>query len=67
MIGKEENEMLSLEIIVVLGFLYCLFMYATLKAKHARERAREKVKPEEIRLAQEKLAEERSVPVTVDK
>ena len=59
--------MLPLEIIVVLGFLYCLFMYATLKAKHAKERAEEKAKREEIRLAQEKLAEERSVPVGVEK
>jgi hypothetical protein len=59
--------MLSLEIIVVLGLVYCFFMYATLKAKHAKENAREEVKREEIRLAQEKLAEERSVPVSVEK
>lgn len=59
--------MLSLEIIVVLGFLYCFFMYATLKAKHAKERTQEKVKREEIRLAQEKLAEGRSAPAAVKK
>jgi hypothetical protein len=59
--------MLPLEIIVILGFLYCLFMYATLKAKHAKERAQEKAKREKIRLAREKLAEERSVPVSVER
>jgi hypothetical protein len=59
--------MLSLEIIVVLGLLYCFFMYATLKVKHAKERAREEVKREEIRSAQEKLAEEISVPVSVER
>lgn len=52
--------MLSLEIIVVLGFLYCLFMFGILRAKRAKERAREERKPKEVPLAQEKMAEEKS-------
>lgn len=52
--------MLSLEIIVVLGFLYCLFIYGILRAKRIRERTGEEVR--RIRPAQEKMVEEKSTP-----
>jgi len=51
--------MLSLEIIVVLGFLYCLFIFGTLKAKGAKERAQGERKPKDLPLGQEKMAEEK--------
>jgi hypothetical protein len=35
--GKEGSEMLPLEAIGVLGFLYLFFMYGTLKALRARK------------------------------
>jgi len=52
--------MLSLEIIVVLGFLYCLFLFGILRAKEAKARAREERKAKEVPLAQEIMGEEES-------
>jgi hypothetical protein len=54
--------MLPLEIIVVLGFLYCLFIYGILRAKRIRERTGEEVKRKGVHLAQEKMVEEKSTP-----
>jgi hypothetical protein len=36
---KEESEMLPLEVLCVLGILYCFFMYGTLKALRAKKSA----------------------------
>lgn len=54
--------MLPLEIIVVLGFLYCLFIYGILKAKWIRERTGEEAGRKGVRLAQEKMVGEKSRP-----
>ena len=42
--GKEEDEMLSLEVIGVLGFIYIFFMVGALRAILARRAVRRKTK-----------------------
>jgi len=40
---KEDTKMLSLEIIIGLGLLYCFFMYGLLRAAQARRAVRREV------------------------
>jgi hypothetical protein len=52
--NKEVSEMLlSLEAIGVLGILYCLFMYGTLRALHTKKTVRPKAKPVAIDMARD--------------
>lgn len=56
--------MLSLEIIAVLGFIYCFFMFAMLMTQRAEREIRERPKIREIRLAPAKPARGKPAPAS---
>jgi len=56
--------MLSLGIIVVLGFIYCFFMFAMLMTQRAKRQIRERPKVREVRLAPAKLTREKPAPAS---